>query len=211
MNRPSQCPDWRALAVTRDERDERMDDAWFAALDHLDDGCRACRDAAYAADPTLVFRRAPAYEPTAAEVTDLAASVRAMIRADRIEGLPASDFDFLTRTEEPTAESAPVTALPVVRKPALRWRVASLAAGLVALLVGTAPAPVDPNEAVPARLEVSAPAPAYGTEFVSALVTSGSTGDPVEIETLDRPTANVYQFDDPGMDVVLIVDAGLDV
>ncbi|MDX2000020.1 MAG: hypothetical protein SF066_20065 [Thermoanaerobaculia bacterium] len=208
-HRPSRCPDWRTLAATRDERDDLHGDAWFAALDHLDGGCRACRDAAYAADPTLVFRRAAAYEPTAAEVTDLAASVRAMIRAGRVEELPASDFDHLTRTEEPVAAPAPIAELVVRPRRVLGWRVASLAAGLVALLVATAP--VD-HEPAPTTVAASAPAVAYGTEFVGALLTAGSsTGDPVEIETLDRPTANVYQFDDPGMDVVLIVDAGLDV
>jgi hypothetical protein len=205
--RHPRCPDWRNLAATRDERDDRHGDAWFAALDHLDGGCRACRDAAYSADPTLVFRRAAAYEPTAAEVTDLAASVRAMIRAGRVEEMPASDFDLLTRTDESVA--APVAEIAVRAKRVPGWRVASLAAGLVALLVATAPVGKEPS---PATLAASAPAAAYGTEFVSALLTAGgATGDPVEIETLDRPSANVYQFDDPGMDVVLIVDAGLDV
>lgn len=204
--RLSRCPDWRTLAATRDER---ADDAWFGALDHLDGGCRSCRDAAYAADPMLVFRRAAAYEPTAAEVTDLAASVRAMIRAGRVEDMPASDFDHLTRTEESVAALAPVTAIAVRAKRVPGWRVASLAAGLVALLVATAPVGKEPT---PTTLAASAPAAAYGTEFVSVLLTAGgATADPVEIETLDRPTANVYQFDDPGMDVVLIVDAGLDV
>lgn len=205
-HRSSRCPDWRALAATRDER---ADEAWFAALDHLDDGCRACRDAAYSADPTLVFRRAAAYEPTAAEVTDLAASVRAMIRAGRVEEMPASDFDHLTRSEEPVAAPAPKAEIAVRLNRVPGWRVASLAAGLVALLVATAPVG---KESTPATLAASAPPAAYGTEFVSALLTAGGTpDDPVEIETLDRPTANVYQFDDPGMDVVLIVDAGLDV
>lgn len=214
------CPDWRTLAASRDQRDqpdqrdldsERFGPDWSSAIEHLAGGCRACRDAAYAADPTLVFRRAPTFEPPADEIADLAASVRAMIRAGRIEGVPASDFDALTRTE-PLAEDAPATVVVPSQKPVLRWRLVSLAAALVALLIGTAPAPVGHQDHALPSVEASAPAAAYGSELVVTRLAAGDAGgDPVEIETLDRPSANVYQFDDPGMDVVLIVDAGLDV
>jgi hypothetical protein len=176
------------------------------ALDHLDGGCQACRDAAYAADPTLVFRRAPTIEATAGEIADLQASVRAMIRAGRVEG---------ATTPPPDTVLAPLADEPIAarQRPALRWRAASLAAGVLALLIGTAPDPVG-NIGSEGSGEVVASAVFAEGDFAGVIpvaYSKGAGGDPVEIETLDRPSANVYQFDDPGMDVVLIVDAGLDV
>lgn len=208
--RSATCPDWRALADSRDHEEARSGSEWVEALEHLDGGCPACRDAAYAADPTLVFRRAPAIETAPGEIADLQASVRAMIRAGRIEGAttPPPEAVFAPLADEPTAAR---------RRPALRWRAASLAAGVVALLIGTAPDPVG-NTGSEGSGEVVASAAfadgAFADGGFAAVIPAysrGAGGDPVEIETLDRPSANVYQFDDPGMDVVLIVDAGLDV
>jgi hypothetical protein len=53
----SGCPDWRSLAAARDER-AGDPPGWDAAMAHLD-SCAACRRAAPAADPMLVFRRLP--------------------------------------------------------------------------------------------------------------------------------------------------------
>ena len=60
------CPDWKRLVRERQalshpfarETGDSLD--WREALGHLDSGCPACRKAALAADPLLVFRRLPA-------------------------------------------------------------------------------------------------------------------------------------------------------
>lgn len=207
------CPDWRDLAASRDREELRSGESWLAALDHLDAGCRACRDAAYSADPTLVFRRVPAIETTPDEVADLTASVRAMIRAGRVDGAPSSSWEDLIASE-PAAEPAPLP-VPKAARSLPRWRIASLAASLVALLLGTSTAPPGTGGAEPAQGSGAPLAASYfaTADFAAAYGTAAESraGDQVEIETLDRPSANVYQFDDPNMAVVLIVDAGLDV
>lgn len=88
------CPDWRGLAAHRDDS-RNVQDAeprgWREALEHFDGGCPRCRREALAADPTLVFRRLPRVEMSAAqeaaEVDAVLQAVTAMRTASRIEAL----------------------------------------------------------------------------------------------------------------------------
>jgi hypothetical protein len=52
------CPDWRSLTLRRELAGGDEPDGWREATQHLD-GCANCRQAALAADPTLLFRRLP--------------------------------------------------------------------------------------------------------------------------------------------------------
>lgn len=80
------CPDWTALAAHRRDRDGAEPAAWGEALAHLD-GCPACRRAAPAADPTLLFRRlvaAPLPLDERAEVEAVLQGVTALRAARRV-------------------------------------------------------------------------------------------------------------------------------
>ncbi|HVF61422.1 MAG TPA: hypothetical protein VNJ70_16560 [Thermoanaerobaculia bacterium] len=82
----SACPDWTALAAHRRERDGAEPAAWSEALAHLDD-CPACRRAAPAADPTLLFRRLARVEAPLderAEVEAVLQGVTALRAARRV-------------------------------------------------------------------------------------------------------------------------------
>lgn len=80
------CPSWKEL-TTRDEPRETT--AWSEALEHFDSNCSDCRRSALAADPTLVFRRLPSLEMSAAreasEVDAMVKAVAAMRTASRVE------------------------------------------------------------------------------------------------------------------------------
>lgn len=73
------CPDWTSLVRRRDE-DAAGEALWRRALEHLE-GCQRCRQAAYAAEPTLVFRRLPAVAVSEREVDAMKQAVDAMRRA----------------------------------------------------------------------------------------------------------------------------------
>ncbi len=77
------CPDWLALAAER-ERDPGTDPAgWAAACAHLE-LCPACRRAAVAADPLLLFQRLEAPRADAAEVVRMQQAVAALVGAARV-------------------------------------------------------------------------------------------------------------------------------
>ncbi len=69
------CLDWQSLVRRRD----RAPEAWDAALEHFD-GCPHCRDAALAAEPTLLFRRLPAPAPRGDEIATMKEAVAALCR-----------------------------------------------------------------------------------------------------------------------------------
>ena len=69
------CPDWPSLVRRRD----RVPEVWDAALEHFD-GCSRCRDAALAAEPTLLFRRLPAPAPRGDEIATMKEAVAALRR-----------------------------------------------------------------------------------------------------------------------------------
>lgn len=77
------CPDWRALAVHRDDPRGVEPEGWTEALAHFDSSCSLCRCQALAADPTLVFRRMPVVTPTPVEEADEVAAVRQAVAAMR--------------------------------------------------------------------------------------------------------------------------------
>ncbi len=78
------CPDWRLLVSQREREPGRDPDGWEAARRHLDE-CAACRRAAIAADPLLVFAPLGAAAPPAGREEEMLASVTALVRAERLE------------------------------------------------------------------------------------------------------------------------------
>jgi len=78
------CPEWRRLAVLREDEPE----GWTLALEHFD-RCPSCRPEALKADPLLLFRRLPVAELTPAEerseVESMLLAVTAMRTAGRLE------------------------------------------------------------------------------------------------------------------------------
>lgn len=192
------CPDWTLLAAHRladaPEAAEPADAAtWGDALDHLD-ACPECRRRAVAADPTLVFRSLPAWEPDAAEVDAMRSGVAALRRVHRVAPGP----------------ERPLEARTPFRRAALRertgWRVAA-AAGLASALLSVAPVaerlPGPAGSAASAgRLSVGAGVP------IAAFLDDPSLP---AVDDIDHPTASVYHIDDEEVGVVMVVDAGLDV
>jgi hypothetical protein len=76
------CPDWRSLAAHRDDPRTAEPASWRQALAHLD-GCAVCREEAYAAEPTLVFRRLPALDRDAAAEVESMRQAVAVLRSGR--------------------------------------------------------------------------------------------------------------------------------
>jgi hypothetical protein len=179
------CSDWTLLAAHRLADSPAVAEpedagAWAEALDHLD-WCPECRRRAVAADPTLVFRSLPAWEPDAAEVDAMRAGVAALRRAHRVTPEGALQ-----------AKAVPARAAAGERT---GWRVAA-AAGLAAALLSAAPV----AERFPR--EGSRPAPE------AAFLDDPSLP---AVDDIENPTASVYHFDDDQVAVVMVVDAGLDV
>lgn len=81
------CPsaaEWRALTGHRREANGEEPAGWAAAVEHLDGGCKTCRQTALDADPTLVFRRLPAVEAGDADVAAMIHAVSVLRTASRI-------------------------------------------------------------------------------------------------------------------------------
>lgn len=76
------CPDWPSL-IDRREHDTEGELLWGRALEHFD-GCEACRETAYAAEPTLIFRRLPTVTPPQSEIDAMKQAVAALRRAQPI-------------------------------------------------------------------------------------------------------------------------------
>jgi hypothetical protein len=238
------CPDWRRLdPAARDAAGapHAAADApyasgavgalhavhWQQALSHLDTGCPDCWREALAVDPTLIFRRLPAPELTAAQEADEVEAARLAVAAMR--RLPA------------------IRSLPSLHVQPARW---ALAAGLTAMaLVYGSGHGWRPTPPIPAATAPGAPAGALASsvspstqaghagqtgedmrataELAAAAAEPGGQGAPgpgwagasavqpassrPSIEGLSRPEARVYQIDSPHMSVVMIVDGKLDV
>lgn len=71
------CPDWPRCVALQDEEPQ----AWDDALRHLD-SCDACFDEAMDADPTVLFRRLPAPETSAADIASIKDAVATMRRTE---------------------------------------------------------------------------------------------------------------------------------
>jgi hypothetical protein len=185
------CPDWRRLdpaardaagapRAAGDARDPSgasgatsAIDAlhavhWQQALSHLDTGCPECWREALAVDPTLVFRRLPAPELTAAheaeEVEAARLAVAAMRTASRLDGhgdAGARSASGLLRRWQDRQDGAAIRSLPSLHVHAARW---GLAAGLTAMALvygsGHGWRPTPPTPPIAAATAAGAPGPA---------------------------------------------------
>ncbi|HEV7516675.1 MAG TPA: hypothetical protein VGR07_10280 [Thermoanaerobaculia bacterium] len=197
------CPDWRDLTALRNDAPFAHAVAagepagWSAALEHLD-GCPACRRAAVAADPTLLFRRLPALatemsaDAEAAEVDSMRQAVAAMRTARRLE--PASERAAWAAWKRwAAAASLVAAALSLGAGHSLRRDTPATSVAAIPSIAGVAvplPVTVAPMQAVPRFVSEQAPM----------------------VEELNRPAARVYQMDGgKNLSVVMIVDERLDV
>jgi hypothetical protein len=150
------------------------------------DDCDACRRAALAADPTLVFRRLPAL-PRAEDV-EIDAMRRAVANLRHAHRVMAE--------ADAAAESRP-------RRGADRLRHAAAAAVLAAAGLGTWFVGVS-HDAPAAR-------PAQATPAVATAAPRGAAVLPV-FEDLSRPNQpDVYQVGEEDLTVVMVVDETLDI
>jgi hypothetical protein len=179
---------------------------WQQALSHLDTGCPHCWREALAVDPTLIFRRLPAPELTAAQEADEVEAARlavaAMRTASRME--EAAGGDAGTRSASglrrrwrdwQAGSDWPVHALrrlPAIRSlPSLhvhpaRWAVA---AGLTAMaLVYGSGHGWRPSSATPPMTAAAAPGAAAGA-LASSVSPSTPAGDAGQAGQDMRPTS----------------------
>lgn len=184
------CPDWKVLAAHRRERHGAEPAGWSEALKHLD-GCARCRQAAVAADPTLLFRRLskvqPALDAEAAEAESILQAVAGMRTANRMgAGNPSRRAGWRAWRRHAAAAALAVAALPLGGDDGWRMRLTGHGG----------------SETMSLREEAVQPAAgrAAGMELDQPL-----------IENLNRPEARVYQIDSPELAVVMIVDESLEV
>ncbi|HEX6199639.1 MAG TPA: hypothetical protein VF150_05190 [Thermoanaerobaculia bacterium] len=192
------CPDWTLLAAHRladspVAAEPEDAGAWAEALGHLD-RCPECRRRAVAADPSLVFRSLPAWEPDATEVDAMRAGVATLRRAHRVTPRP-----------EGALQAKAAAPRGTVARERTGWRLAA-AAGLVATLLWAAPA----AERLSSGRSAPVPGPA---RFAAGVPLAAFLDDPSlpAVDDIENPTASVYHFDDDEVAVVMVVDAGLDV
>lgn len=202
------CPSWSHLVAHRHAGPDATEpEGWREALEHLE-SCAACREAAYAADPTLAFARAEPVRFDADEVSRMRAGVEALRRARRVD------------------ESSPASGAPVRRtvdREKIRWsalapgltRLAA-AAGLAAILLSVHPhagrTTGDPSSTTHGSLSLEALI-AELQEIQEgqdpALESWGS--DMAATDDFYRSTATVYQFDVDDLDLVMLVDSELEI
>lgn len=177
------CPDWTTLVARRDGDPHAGEEAWARALAHLDD-CPHCRDAAVAAEPTVIFRHLPAPEVGADDVAAMQQAVAAMRR-------PAT-----------VGRHRPIPRRHRVRG----WqKVAAVAAVLVAavLLRGTGPEETDPI--APAASPVAAvalPAPVPTPD--AALAAYDPAAIPL-VEDVDPSYGALIQLVDDDFAIVMVM------
>lgn len=179
------CPDWQDLAAWRGDSQAEEPAEWREALVHLDRGCALCRRAAFAADPTLVFRRlAVVPEPTPAQET--------------------SDVDAMRRAVAAMRAASRVEA--VERKGlAGNWKRWAAAA---ALAVAALSVPADDPRHLPRRTALAIPAsfsPSEAGEAAAVLPASFADDQPI-LEGVNLPDARFYQMEGEGLSVVMVVD-----
>lgn len=178
------CPSWQDLAAWRDDPQAEEPVEWREALEHLDRGCALCRRAAYAADPTLVFRRLAAVpEPTpaqeASDVETMRRAVAAMRAASRVEAVERRGLAGNWK----------------------RW--AAAAALAVAVLSVSAD---DPRHLPGRTLAMSGSfSPSAAGEAAAILPASFDDDQPV-LEGVNLPDARLYHMEGEGLSVVMVVD-----
>ena len=159
---------------------------WQQALSHLDSGCPHCWREALAVDPTLIFRRLPAPELTAAQEADEVEAARlavaAMRTASRLEDAARGDAGSRSASglrrrwwgEARWAVAAGLTAMALVYGSGHGWRPmpAATAAG--------APAPAAPADALAASVSPSTQAGQPGQEMraISLAASAAEPGGP---------------------------------
>jgi hypothetical protein len=185
------CPDWKILAAHRRERHGAEPVGWNEALKHLD-RCERCRQAAVAADPSLLFRRLskvpPAPAAEAAEAESIIQAVAGMRAATRMGAgtPPRRRAGWRAWRRHAAAAALIVAALPLGGDDGWRLRLAGQ--------IG--------SEAMPLPEEALQPA---------AGLAAGMELDQPLIENLDRPEARIYQMGSPDVAVVMIFDENFEV
>lgn len=182
------CPDWRRLVAEREAGAGDAGPAWAAARQHLG-SCPRCREAALAADPTLIFLRLPAPTVPAAEVVAMQQGVAALIRASRVR------VSGVRAPAVPGGRLFDPRPARRLRGDAMRWARPAAAAALLAIGVLQAPAA---RESVAKSFAPARPFPAV-------VASTGSV-----LEDLDLPDARVYEVTSEEMQVVMVVDSSLD-
>lgn len=185
------CSDWKVLTAHRRERHGAEPEGWNEALRHLD-GCARCREAAMAADPTLLFRRlskAPSNPSTeAAEAESIIQAVAGMRTATRMAASapPRRRAGWRAWRRHAAAAALVIAALPLGGDDGWRLRLTGQ--------VG--------SETTPLREEALQPAAgrAAGVELDQPL-----------IENLDRTDARIYQMGSPDFSVVMVFDEKFEV
>lgn len=191
----SVCPSWSRLVAHRLAGPAAEPPAgWTEALEHLET-CSVCRADAYAADPTLAFRRLPEVPVGAEDLAAMRAGVETLRRAQRVEA-----------GAEPAGEATAGDAAA--------WKRLAAAVVLVAALLAVH----GPRPAGPPAGPVAGPASAagFGLESWTGHALDGEILDlwaslPVAVDDVEHPTASVYHIDDEELDVMMVVDDGFDV
>lgn len=174
------CPDWPALLAAR-AADPAVDPPeWPAARAHLD-GCGACRETAFALEPTLVFTRLAEPRLATDEVERMRRAVEALRRAE-----PLRDRRHRHR---PSAKAL---------------RRGALAAGLLIAALGQHPLAVVPPSAPLVAARAATPVGMRPAELPASGLAS-------IVDQLDRPQARIYEMGAEGLSVIMIVDESLDV
>lgn len=186
------CPDWKTLAAWRDDPRAEEPAEWNEAIHHLDRGCSVCRRDAYAADPTLVFRRLAAVpQPAAMEESSEVDAMRQAVAAMRV----ASRVEAVER-----------------RGRALNWKRWAAAAALAIAALSMPGDDARHRRESPVLLPVAMPVDfPLGSREAAITLPAGLGDDPTLEGVVNRPDARVYQMEGEGLSVTMIVDESFDV
>lgn len=200
LARTAACPDWKALAAHRLERQGVEPEGWSEALEHFD-SCRICRRQALAADPTLIFRRLPAAtaataanETSPAEADAMRQAVAAMRTAKRVESIE---------------RGARAGRAGRAGRGWSRWVAAA------ALVVTSLGVPSDHGEKAQREArEAIFSRPAMSATAMTQAAMARTASEDARLPTIDGvglPGARVYHMNGEGMSVVMVVDESLDI
>jgi len=188
------CPSWSRLVAHRyGGPDQREPDGWREALEHLG-SCATCREAAYAADPTLVLLRHGDAQVDGDEVSRMRAGVDSLRRARRVEEHSPDQRSSRDRGAD-HGRSVWSALVPSAMRLAA-------AAGLAGVLLSVYPHG-EPPAATAALPEIQAFAPSPSIDSWGS--------DMAATDDFFLSTATVYHFDEDDLNVVILVDSELDV